>query len=249
MSDFNDFLNSAKSTDALSDVGQEQMYVNHHDRALLSVVEIEPMKSELDALGDFDITKDPRTLVPWMDGINIHLIATKVTKMVDGKQTDVELVERGPNGEVILPYGHKGLRQYERLTARDIGSGYVRVYNNQHRQMKIDFLKNWEGRSPQERFAFWWEMISRKFGAVRLEVGDAFWAYLVETKKDGQQYPYRNFYKVIKHPQTQAVMEAPWDIEIPFNDRGFIKDVQKELLAAKRKADAESEGFNYGANG
>lgn len=234
----------------LGQVGTENIYVNHGDLAQLAVVAIQPSKRELDALGDIDPAIDPRMQVPWLGGISLQLLATKVEKLEkdpdnpdQNRVVTYNLIEADESGEPKFPYGYRGIRQYERLYEGDIKSGMVRVYDSNQHLMSIGFPKGFEDMTAKQRFNFWWEMISRKFGANRLHPGHAFWVYLKETKKDGYQYPFRNFYKGFKDEATQATLEATFEVDTNSYTEAFLRKALALATKLGEAAKREKEDF------
>lgn len=223
---------------------QPYMGLKHMDQVLVAVASIEPRKEEVDVLPP-DRAAKAALHVGWERGIVLKVLPVKIRRWKKGNGTEDDVLEEillfDPASEPSnLKINFVCYPLYEKLSERDITSGYTRVISpdETHKTLKITgFPPNWSNMPPVGKFQFWWDVISKKFGARgKLNVGDAFWAYvnvrdLTHEKDDegNQKYkkPFTNLTKSIKDPVTESWLESKYDIEqIP---SGLINEVLSKI--------------------
>lgn len=231
--------------------------LKHLDQVQFVVASIEPRKEEIDALTP-DRVEKAMIFVPWTKGIVVKLLPRYVRRWKIPEDPNeprtleqYTLFEGSEPSNIVLNYDF--YPNYDKLSERDITSGFLRIYNivdGQLKTMKVTgFPVGFENWAPTKRFGFWWDTISRKFGLPeRMEEGLAFWAYwnvrdlTHEKNPDGSQkykYPFTEPVKVIKNTETGSYMEAITAVErveVP-----IVREVVR-ILDAQRAARASEDG-------
>jgi hypothetical protein len=242
--DFMDFLNfEDKENSVLNDVSPD-FRPQSGTIIKMAVSDILPTTVELNAIGNYDvINEDPRTLVAWNEGISLELIQVAYINQ-EGNELPLWTVE---NGKVKFNYNAPHYyMHFESLRVSEIERGYLRIYNDNHEAAKISALPmDWDARTSIQKFAWWRENISRKFGSPKLNPGDAFYSVFVLDKgKAGGQWEgkYFNRHKKVAQVEGKGIIEAPWELgTIPIHD---IRLVREALLEERARRDSDGVSFN-----
>jgi len=210
-----------------------------------TVAEITGTKAELDAVTQAEALKsdDVREVLPWYDGISMTLLFTAYTPE-DGVE---RLLWEVKDGQMIHHYSEPHYyTHFEKVTAADVERGYLRVYNDVQETMKVGNLpKDFSSRAPIQRFAYWLELISRKFGSSSfLTEGDGFYAVLRrEPGKAGTQYEKKTFTRLVKSATIDGItIEAPWAAAPTLPQ----SDVRIALAALNREREARANAASNG---
>lgn len=230
---------------------QPYMELQHMDQVLVAVASIEPRKDELDALTPDKMAK-AALHVPWDKGIVLKLLPLKIRRWDnsgdEAKLLEHDLIDLGSEPS-NLTINYVCYPKYEQLSNGDIERGYLRVYSpdESHKTLKITaFPPNWSNMPPVQKFQFWWDVISKKFGSPgKLNVGDAFWVYVrivdktnEKDEEGNQKYKkaFVNLVKTIKDEKTNAWMDAKFDIiQVP------VGLIQEALARIEKPKDDPSE--------
>lgn len=233
---------------------QPYMTLEHMDQVLVAVASIEPKQEEMDGLTPDRMAK-AALHVPWEKGIVMKLLPIKVRRWDlsgdEDKLEEHEIIDLSSEPS-NLKINYVCYPKYEKLSDGDITRGFLRVYSpdDTHKSMKITaFPPNWGNMAPVQKFQFWWDVMSKKFGHPgKVNVGDAFWVYInivdkTDEKDDqgNQKYkkPFVNLVKTIKDEKTKSWIDAKWDIEhVPV---GLIQETLARI--EKPKNDGEDVPF------
>lgn len=236
------------TTPAAVPVTREDYRISHGHMVLWGIREIQPMKSEMEALGeDYDRDKDIRTLVPWRDGIVIKVIALR-SRDLEGIVRD--LMKTDPNGNITLPFGHKYLTYYTRVDLGEVERGWARKYTGDKRKILYSLPDNFDAMTNMQRFAYWRDMLGGKFGFEpgQLQEGATFYTYLTLGKgRTGKTFT--DLRKVYKDESGVWRDETPTDIGSI--DMSVLKKydalIGEEYAKAREQKD-DDVSFNFGAN-
>lgn len=121
-SDFNSFMNEAGSP-ATGLLTKEDYSLAHGHIVKWGVVEILPLKSEIEAIGERNPSIPIHKQVPWEAGIVMAVLALK-SKDHRGNVRDLYAVD--PNGNVTLPYGPKYMGQWVKTDTGEVERGWAR---------------------------------------------------------------------------------------------------------------------------
>ena len=235
------------TTPATMPLTREDYRISHGHMVLWGIREIQPMKAEMEALGDdYDREKDIRTLVPWHDGIVIKVIALR-SRDLDGNVR--ELYEQDPNGNVNLPFGHKYLTYYTRVDLGEVERGWARKYTGDKRKILYSLPDNFMQMTNMQRFAYWRDMLGGKFGFEpgQLQEGATFYTYLTLGKgRNGKTYT--DLRKVYRDDQGLYHDESPTDIGSI--DLTLLRKLDTTIAEGYARAREQSDdtSFNFGAN-
>ncbi|MBE0645392.1 MAG: hypothetical protein IH600_15015 [Bacteroidetes bacterium] len=237
-SDFETFMNPP--VPAASQVTKEDYSLAHGHIVKWGVLEILPLKSEIETLGEYDATQPVARLVPWEAGIIMRILALKSK---DHRGNLRELFTQDPAGNITLPYGPKYMSQWVKVDRGEVERGWARQYNQEGRKLAYDFPPNWNQLSPMERYAYWLMMLGGRFGfpAGAIQPGSVFYAYFTRSKaKNGEKW-FSDARKIYKGIDDQ------WKDECPAVFETMDINVLRKLYA-KIDEEFNSSGFPYGQN-
>lgn len=237
-SDFENFMAGAH-TPVATPVTKEDFSLAHGHIVKWGVLEILPLKAEIESLGEIDATKDVRRLVPWRAGIIMRVLALR-SKDHHGIIRDMFTID--PNGRVTLPFGPKYMTQWVKVDVGEVERGWSRQYNNEGRKLIYDFPPNWEQMQPLERYSYWLTMLGGRFGFQpgALQVGSVFYAYFTRSKSKKDDRWYSDVKKIYKDREDVWRDECPFVFETM--DMGTLR-----ALFAKIDEEFSSSDYNSGA--
>lgn len=249
--DFSTLMNSALDFDIQDEI--DATYgMRHGDVLKLGIAAIQPLKQELEAVSA-PLGTDPRTLVPWNEGLSLNCIVLAL-RDVDGKMR--EMVSFGEDGKVSFPHGTLNVDRFVRVTARDITGGFVRQPTEDGRTAKILWPSTWDRMTPAQRLSYWMHWIGLKYALPKgaVQEGTVFYGYhSVRKGKEGTAYEGKFFTDIsarLQDPATGNWIPAPSDIKsFPLEQ---LRAAKAGLTAAyeeyKARRDQQETGFNYGSN-
>lgn len=249
--DFSQLMNDALSVDVQSEL--DTTYgMRHGDVLKLGIVSIQPIKTELEAVAA-PIGVDPRTLVPWNEGLSLNCIVLAV-KDIDGRLR--EMAHVSDIGEVTFPFGTLNVDRFVRVTARDITGGFVRQTTEDGRSAKIMWPSNWDRLTPPQRLSYWMHWIGLKYALPKgaVQEGTVFYGYhSVRKGKEGTAYEGKFFTDIsarIQNPATGDWVPAPGDIKsYPLEGlRAMKAGLTRAYEEYKARREQQDTSFNYGSN-
>lgn len=253
MTDFNEFFNQAAAETVESAI--DTTYAMHHgDLLKLGIVSIQPTKKELEAVGNVPIGTDPRTLVPWKDGISLNCLVTRVKSANDAV---IKMIDVDADGKIVFPNGTFNIDRYVRINAKDITGGFVRLPPDENgRTSKILWPADWDRLTPTRRLAYWLEWAAFKYGLPKgaVQEGTVFYAFhVVRRGKEGSPYEGKVFSDVAARIQDEATgtwVSATNKIEsMPIESLRMAKAELNRLYEEyKARKEQQETSFNYGSN-
>jgi|GEM_PF-5783576 len=235
----NDIMRRTNGSDSTELITREEYRIDHGDIGLYAIDRIVPLRSEREALTDIPEDEDVREHVPWEAGIGMHLVLLK-SRDADGEVRQHATV--GDDGEVDLPYGHSGMNMYVQVSLHELTQGWLRKYNRERRRIIYELPDRWDEMNPQERFAFWREVIAGRYGlhADELKEGTTFYTYLVKQRTRDD----RTFTKIQKIYRDES---GRWQDRCPA-ERGHIDIATLRAIKAKiteaYRAERDAAGDN-----
>jgi len=240
------FLDQAKQAQTVSLIDNLEPEFNLRNGLIVRcvVAEITGTKDELDAVSQAEALKsdDIREVIPWIDGISMTLLFAAYSAE-DGIERPLWEVK---DGQIVHAYSEPHFyTHFEKVTLADVDRGWLRVYNDAHETMKVSKVPDgFHQLQPIQRFAWWLELISRKFGVTSLlNEGDGFYAVMKrEPGKKGTKYEERLFTRLVKSATIDGVtIEASWEAP-PTMPQPDVR-VALASLNAEREARAANNPF------
>lgn len=230
----------ALSTPPASPVMKEDYSIAHGHIVKWGVLQILPLKAEIEALGGAGESDDVCRLVPWEAGIIMRVLALR-SKDHHGIIRDLFTLD--PNGNVQLPFGPKYLSQWVRVDRGEVERGWARQYNTEGRKLIYDFPPNWYQMKPLDRYAYWLTMLGGRFGFQpgALQPGSVFYAYFTRTKARNADKWYSDVKKIYKDASDAWRDDCPSVFETI--DHGVLT-----RLAARINEEYDNTDFAFGAN-
>lgn len=201
------------------------------------VLEILPLKTEIEALNMTDMSADDiRKQVPWNDGIIMRVVGLKTR---DPQNIVRDLYTEDPNGNIALKFKSNYMSQWVKLDRSEVERDWARQYNRDKRKLVYDFPPNWNAMTNMQKFAYWMTMMGGRYGfqAGALAEGSTFYAYFTRQKSKQDKW----FSDVKKVYQQDGIWydECPTELgSLPVQTiRRIFTLVDEEF--ASRKAAAE----------
>lgn len=231
---------------------KEDYNIVHGHQIKWGVLEILPLKTEIEALGLADISaEDIRKKVAWEDGIIMRVVGLKTR---DPQNIVRDLFEEDPNGNVRLKFGSKFMSQWIKLDRSEVERGWARQYNRDKRKLVYDFPPTWGAMTNGQKLAYWMTMLGGRYGFAPggLAEGATFYAYFVRQKSKQDKW----FSDVKKVHQDNGVWydECPTELgSIPIHTLRRIFTLVDEEFAKSKDAyanhDNAASGASYGTQG
>ncbi|MCZ7558552.1 MAG: hypothetical protein M5R41_19360 [Bacteroidia bacterium] len=228
-------------------ITKEDYTLAHGHQVKWGVLEIMPLKTEIEALGEGQEAVDIRKLVPWRAGIILRAIALKSRVVLeDGRSIIRELYTCDPNGNVALSYNGKYMSQWCKLDLGEVERGWARQYSREKRKLVYDLPPNWDAMRPEERYAYWLGMLGGRYGFPigSLQEGSTFYGYFTRSKSESTGKWYSDVKKVYKDGAGDWHDACP--TELGSIDVPVLRKLAMLIEDEYQRNDPAS--FNFGAN-